>query len=224
MGILARFNDIINSNVNALLDKMEDPSKMIDQYLRNLTKSLAEVKEETASVMAEEARTRRMTEENQADIQKYTDLAKKALQNGSEEDARVFIAKKQDLEAAAADLAKAYAAAKDNSDKMKQLHDKLISDIETLNSKREALKAKIAVAKTQEKMNSLNGEKATAAFDSFARMEDRIDQALDRADAMNELNAKPVDNAAELEKKYAASAKESAVSAELEQLKKELNL
>ena len=70
MGILARFNDIINSNVNALLDKMEDPSKMIDQYLRNLTKSLAEVKEETASVMAEEARTRRMTEENQADIQK----------------------------------------------------------------------------------------------------------------------------------------------------------
>ena len=224
MGILARFNDIINSNVNALLDKMEDPSKMIDQYLRNLTKSLAEVKEETASVMAEEARTRRMTEENQADIQKYTDLAKKALQNGSEEDARIFIAKKQDLEAAAADLAKAYAAAKDNSDKMKQLHDKLISDIETLNSKREALKAKIAVAKTQEKMNSLNGEKATAAFDSFARMEDRIDQALDRADAMNELNAKPVDNAAELEKKYAASAKESAVSAELEQLKKELNL
>ncbi len=224
MGILARFNDIINSNVNALLDKMEDPSKMIDQYLRNLTKSLAEVKEETASVMAEEARTRRMTEENQADIQKYTDLAKKALQNGSEEDARVFIAKKQDLEAAAADLAKAYAAAKDNSDKMKQLHDKLISDIETLNSKREALKAKIAVAKTQEKMNSLNGEKATAAFDSFARMEDRIDQALDRADAMNELNAKPVDNAAELEKKYAASAKETAVSAELEQLKKELNL
>ncbi len=224
MGILARFNDIINSNVNALLDKMEDPSKMIDQYLRNLTKSLAEVKEETASVMAEEARTRRMTEENQADIQKYTDLAKKALQSGSEEDARVFIAKKQDLEAAAADLAKAYAAAKDNSDKMKQLHDKLISDIETLNSKREALKAKIAVAKTQEKMNSLNGEKATAAFDSFARMEDRIDQALDRADAMNELNAKPVDNAAELEKKYAASAKESAVSAELEQLKKELNL
>ena len=224
MGILARFNDIINSNVNALLDKMEDPSKMIDQYLRNLTKSLAEVKEETASVMAEEARTRRMTEENQADIQKYTDLAKKALQNGSEEDARVFIAKKQDLEAAAADLAKAYAAAKDNSDKMKQLHDKLISDIETLNSKREALKAKIAVAKTQEKMNSLNGEKATAAFDSFARMEDRIDQALDRADAMNELNAKPVDTAAELEKKYAASAKETAVSAELEQLKKELNL
>ena len=107
---------------------------------------------------------------------------------------------------------------------MKQLHDKLISDIETLNSKREALKAKIAVAKTQEKMNSLNGEKATAAFDSFARMEDRIDQALDRADAMNELNAKPVDNAAELEKKYAASAKETAVSAELEQLKKELNL
>ncbi|PVD16034.1 hypothetical protein V512_003665 [Mesotoga sp. Brook.08.105.5.1] len=35
MGILGRFSDIIKSNVNALLDKMEDPSKMIDQYLRD---------------------------------------------------------------------------------------------------------------------------------------------------------------------------------------------
>ncbi|HAY98220.1 MAG TPA: phage shock protein A, partial [Mesotoga sp.] len=44
MEILDRFNDIIKSNVNALLDKMENPSKMIDQYLRELTEDLAEVK------------------------------------------------------------------------------------------------------------------------------------------------------------------------------------
>ena len=44
MGILARFTDIIQANVNAVLDKMEDPAKMIDQYLRELTDSLAEVK------------------------------------------------------------------------------------------------------------------------------------------------------------------------------------
>ena len=52
MGILARFTDIIQANVNAVLDKMEDPAKMIDQYLRELTDNRAEVKRETAGVMA----------------------------------------------------------------------------------------------------------------------------------------------------------------------------
>ena len=67
MGILSRFGDIVQANVNAVLDKMEDPSKMIDQYLRELNENLAEVKKETAGVMAEETRTRRLMEENQAE-------------------------------------------------------------------------------------------------------------------------------------------------------------
>ena len=53
-GIIARFKDIMSSNINALLDKAENPSKMIDQYLRNLESDLGKVKAETASVMAEE--------------------------------------------------------------------------------------------------------------------------------------------------------------------------
>ena len=44
MSILSRFNDIIKANINALLDKAEDPAKMIDQYLREMTDDLAEVK------------------------------------------------------------------------------------------------------------------------------------------------------------------------------------
>ena len=53
MGILTRFKDIMSANVNALLDKAEDPAKMIDQTLLNLRKDLAEVKKETAAVMAD---------------------------------------------------------------------------------------------------------------------------------------------------------------------------
>ena len=55
MGILSRFGDIMSSNVNAILDKMEDPAKMIDQMLLNMNKDLAQVKVETAGVMAEES-------------------------------------------------------------------------------------------------------------------------------------------------------------------------
>ena len=47
MGIIQRFSDIMSANINALLDRAEDPSKMIDQYLRNLQKDLEDVKEET---------------------------------------------------------------------------------------------------------------------------------------------------------------------------------
>ena len=53
-GILSRFKTIMEANINALLDKAEDPVKMADQLARDLEKDLGEVKAETVSVMAEE--------------------------------------------------------------------------------------------------------------------------------------------------------------------------
>lgn len=63
MGILSRFKTIMESNINALLDKAEDPVKMADQLARDLEKDLGEVKAETAAVMAEEKRAKRAYEE-----------------------------------------------------------------------------------------------------------------------------------------------------------------
>ena len=97
MGILDRFTTIVKANINELLDKAEDPAKMVDQYLVDLTESLAEVKQETAAVMAEEKRTKRAADENAEEVARMEDLAKKALQAGNEDDARVFLAKKQKL-------------------------------------------------------------------------------------------------------------------------------
>ena len=71
MGILTRFKDIMSANINALLDKCEDPEKMIDQYMRNLESDLGKVKAETASVMAEETRCKRELDECTADVAKY---------------------------------------------------------------------------------------------------------------------------------------------------------
>ena len=87
MGILQRFKDIMASNINALLDKAEDPEKMIDQTLRNLTKDLAEVKKETAAVMADEQRCKRELDEVNSEITKMQAYAEKALLAGNEADA-----------------------------------------------------------------------------------------------------------------------------------------
>ena len=226
MGILDRFATIVKANVNELLDKAEDPAKMVDQYLVDLTESLAEVKQETAAVMAEEARTKRSVDANAEEVARMDDLARKALAAGNEDDARVFLAKKQKLEAAGAEMAKAADAARANAEKMRQMHDKLVGDIEELKGRRETIKAKMAVAKTQEKVAGFTSgaDKAESAIEAFNRMEEKADKMLDTADAMAELTEEPVDDAAALEAKYADAASDAAVEDELARLKADMGL
>ncbi len=225
-GILDRFTTIIKANINELLDKAEDPSKMIDQYMRDLTEDLAEVKEATAGVMAEEARCKRLVDENNVQIDRYEDLAKKALSAGNEDDARVFLTKKQELEGKNEGLQSAYSVAAENATKMREMHDKLVRDINTLQQRREVIKAKTAVAKTQDKVNNITAgsSKAEGAMAAFDRMEAKADEMLDRSNAMGELNAKPKDEAAELEKKYEQMGVAADVDADLAKLKAEMGL
>lgn len=226
MSILARFQDIISSNINALLDRMEDPEKMIDQYLRNMLKDLAEVKKNTASVMAEETRAKRLVDDNEAEVQKYYNFAKKALQAGNDDDARVFLAKKQELEDIGVNLAKTYAVAHENASKMRQMHDKLASDIEQLKQRQAMLKAQISVANTKEKMNKINATagRARGGMGSFNRLEEKVARRLDQASAVAELNEGPVDEAANLAEKYASSHSSPAVDDELARLKAEMGM
>ncbi len=226
MSILDRFATIIKANINELLDKAEDPAKMVDQYLIDLGDSLAKVKEETAGVMAEEKRCQRLVDDNEAEAKRMEDLAKKALSAGNEDDARVFLAKKQQLEANSEELKKAADAAHANADKMRQMHDKLVSDIEQLKARRESIKAKSAVAKTQTMVNELASgtDKAAGAIDAFNRMEAKVDKQLDTAESLAELNEKPADDVEALEAKYAGIADSAAVDEELAKLKAEMGL
>ena len=225
MSILGRFSDIISANVNAVIDRMEDPEKMIDQYLRDMMEDLAEVKQNTAGVMAEETRAKREVDQNEAEVNKYNELAKKALEAGNEDDARIFLSKKQEIESVGAGLATSYASAHENAVKMRPMHDKLAKDIETLRQRRSMIKGKMSVAKAQEKLNDVseNVTRSESAMGSFKRMEDKANRMLDEANAMSELNSEPVDSAKALEEKY-ASQTSAAVEDELERLKKDLGM
>ena len=161
MSILSRFADIISANINALLEKAEDPAKMIDQYLIKAKEDLAQVKQETAGVMAEETRCKRLMDDAQEAVDKYESLAKKALAAGNEGDARQLIAKKQELEKTLIAATNNYSVAKANADKMRQLYEKLSQDVATLQARRSNIKATVAVAKTQARINE-----ATAAAES----------------------------------------------------------
>lgn len=225
MSILNRFGDILSANINSIIDRMEDPEKMIDQYLRDMMEDLAEVKESTASIMAEEARAKREVDQNEAEIKKYEELAKKALETGNEDDARVFLTKKQEVEDLGSGLASSYAMAHENAIKMRQMHDKLAKDIETLRGRRAAIKGKMSVADTQSTVNKATESisKMQGSRSNFERMEEKADRMLDEANAMAELNTAPVDEALALEEKY-ASQSSAAVEDELERMKKEMGL
>ena len=98
MAILKRFGDIMRANINALLDKAEDPAKMVDQMLLDLNEDLAAVKKETASVMAAATNARQQVNDCKADIAKYEAAAKAAVKAGNDDDARKLLATKQQYE------------------------------------------------------------------------------------------------------------------------------
>lgn len=225
MGILKRFKDIMASNINALLDKAEDPEKMIDQYLRDIQEDLRNVKSETATVMAEEQRCKRQLDECDAEIAKMQNYAEKALLAGNEADAMKFLEKKNQLIQKQVPLQQAYDAAAANSAKMKQLHDKLTKDVQDLNNRRDAIKAKVQVAKTQEKMNKMIGSvgDSSASLAAFDRMEAKANSMLDKANAMSELNSVGGDSIDDLASKY-DEAPTAAVSDELAALKAKMGL
>ena len=191
MGIIQRFKDIMAANINAMLDKAEDPSKMIDQYLRNIQDDLAKVKAETASVMADEKRAKRELDECTSEVGKLQMYAEKAVAAGNDQDAKIFLMQKKALVEKQTALQQAYNVAADNSQKMRQMHDKLTQDIATLYARRDAVKAKVAVAKTQQKVNEIGASVTGANRDmsAFNRMEERANKMLDEANAMAELNA-----------------------------------
>ena len=226
-GILERFKTIMSSNINALLDKMEDPEKMIDQYLRDMEKDLGSVKAETVAVMAQESAAKRKVIECEDEIKKMENYAKKALQAGNEADARMFLEKKESIRIKLESLEKEKLIAVENSLKMREMHDKLTSDIQKLNAKRNEIKAKIKMAKSAQKINSMTSSTGISGkMDSFNSIEEKVDRMLDEANASIELNSPKKDEVDDLMKKYDSVEPESssAVDEELERLKKEMGL
>jgi phage shock protein A len=225
MGILTRFKEIMSSNINAILDKAEDPAKMIDQTLRNLNSDLGKVKSETAAIMAEEQRAKRELDRCKEDIDKMQTYAVRALEANEESDARRFLEEKAKLSKNLAHLEENYNIAKTNSEKMRDMHDKLVVDIAELESRKDVIKGKLNVAKARERMNKMVSSSLSSGSSSianFQRYEDMANAALDKANAMAELNqTRDENNINDLIDKY-SNTSSSDIDNELEALKASL--
>lgn len=222
-GILSRFKTIMEANINALLDKAEDPVKMADQLARDLEKDLGEVKAETVSVMAEEKRAKRAYDEGVAEVEKLQRYAEKAVLAGNDADAKVFLSEKAAKAANLESLKGAWDLAAANAAKMREMHDKLTEQLKQVEDRKAAIRAKAAMAKSQQKANEIKSDLGGSSLAAFDALEEKLNRKLDEAEAAAELNTKK-DDMADLMAKYDddATVQDSGVEDELAALKAKL--
>ena len=155
-----------------------------------------------------------------SEITKMQAYAEKALLAGNEADAMKFLEQKNQLTAKQASLQQTYDVAAANAMKMRQMHDKLVTDINQLDSRRDAIKA------TQDRLNKMtnNLSDSASSMAAFDRMEAKANAMLDQANAMTELNQTTQESGIDsLAAKYDA-APNAAVQDELAAMKAKLGL
>lgn len=228
MGILSRFGDIMRANINDLLTGAENKNteKLLNQYLRDAREDYAQVRNETASVMAEEAAAKRRLDGINDQMTRYERYAQAAVQAGNDADALKFLEAKGQLQPKKTDAEAAYAQAQANSERMRQMTQKLLTDIQEAESKIGELKAKLRIAESKEKMQQLTEKIGGNALGNFDSLAGSIQKRIDAADAKEALDAELAGDREldDLEKKYANTDGGPPAQSELEVLKARMGM
>lgn len=131
MGIFSRLSDIVNSNLNAMLDKAEDPEKLVRLMIQEMEDTLVELKASCAGVMAAKKKAQREWEEAQARAQQWGDKAQLAVNKAREDLAREALLEKrryrERADALEQELSQCEAMVEQYQADMTQLEDKLSS-------------------------------------------------------------------------------------------------
>ncbi len=219
MSILGRIKDLISANINAMLDKAEDPEKMANEYLRQLTNELYEARTGVAQAMADETRLeqRRITAEGEAE--QWQIKAERALRAGDEALAKAALARKVQAQK----LAEQYRAQEKAQEEQVEALQQALIDLETriaeVKARKELIIAKKNRAQTQEAIQrTANSIGRVSALDKLDQLEEKVDDRLARAEAMAKLEGDS------LEARFRNLEKETEVDSELAELKRKLGL
>ncbi len=183
----------MKANMNELVSKAEDPGIIMNNYMKQLNMDIGKVKSETALVAAEERRAKRALDEVKAEVSKLQRYAEKAVESGNEEQALQFLDRKIAQAEKLGELKTAYERASSNKKSMKQMQDKLSSDLTILEERRAELNGKIAATAAQQKINAM-GSNADVSGSVFDVIEEKVNKAYNEAMAIAELREQPKDD------------------------------
>jgi phage shock protein A len=187
--MLSRIRDLVSANLNAMLDRAEDPEKMVNEYIRQLTTSLNEAKISVASAMADETKLHSKMVEHQAQSDQWQLKAQAALRANDEDLARQALARKLQAQKLADGYKQQYESQDQQVEELQDALIKLESRIAEARARRELIIAKQNRAQTQEAIQrTVQGLGNITAMDKLDQMEERVDDRLNRADAMSKLD------------------------------------
>jgi len=217
MGIFSRFKDIINANINSILDKAEDPEKMIRMMVREMEDTLVDLKSSCAAKMAEGARVKRELNNADSEVKRWEERAELALSKEREDLAREALVQKRNaqnqldiLNSESSHLVELIDEAKSN---IIQLEDKL----EQVRQKHRLLIQRSKQAQEKKRMNqTLRNAEGSDAMVRFEEFENRIERMEAEAELSGVSGKKP------LEREFEDLESGSSIDDELKNLKSKL--
>jgi phage shock protein A len=176
MGIFSRFSDIVNSNINALLDKAEDPEKMVRLIIQEMEDTLVEVRSTSAKTIAEKKELQRVVSKLEAEVADWQAKAELALSKEREDLARAALIERQkaadQAAAVAADITHLDEHVSKLQDEVGQLQDKL-ADAKA--RQKAMLMRQKTVSSRLDVKRSLDSNRLNDAMYKFERYEQKID-------------------------------------------------
>ncbi|MEL7477481.1 MAG: phage shock protein PspA [Pseudomonadota bacterium] len=176
MGIFSRFADIVNSNINAILDKAEDPEKMVRLIIQEMEDTLVEVRSTSAKTLAEKKELARRVEQLNQEAQQWQEKAELALVKDREDLARAALLERQKSSDAAASVEKELEHVESHIEKLQQEVATLQDKLADAKARQKAIVLRQRSAESRlEVKKALDSSKVEDALNRFERYESKID-------------------------------------------------
>jgi phage shock protein A len=184
MGIFTRFSDIVNSNINAILDKAEDPEKIVRLMIQEMEDTLVEVRSAAARSIADKKDLNRKIERLDRETRDWNERAELAMRKGREDLAKAALIEKSRVSTAVDVLKDDYVAVDDGLAKLNEDIARLEAKLEDAKTRQKALLARHKTANSRlaarKKIHDYKIDDAMVRFEAYTR---RIDDVEGRVEA-----------------------------------------
>ncbi len=222
MGFFARLKVILKSNINDMISNAEDPEKMLTQILEDMRDQFTLAKKEVALAIADEKRLKKQYEESKNKAEKWNKKAMFAVKAGDDDLAKQALLRRSEDMELALEFKEQWLSQKTAAENLKDALRTLNRKIEEAKRKKNLLIAKKKRAEAQKSIQkTMSALTDSGSFNTYARMEDRIEQMSAEAEASYELTA-AMNEADALENRFHEMEKEKSADLMLEELKAEM--
>ena len=221
MGIFSRIGDVLKANINDLIDRAEDPEKMVKQIILELQKDVNQATQALGKAMASERSAKRQLDTAVKTSADWEAKAKAALNAGEVDLAKKALSHKVKADEDVKQYQQMYDQISAQTAQVREQVEALKAKLEEAKSRQAMLVARSQMAKTQKNLaQSVGGLDSSSALDKFNRMEEKVTRQEAEAAAFAEIAG--TDHAAE-EKTFEQLQHDMDVDAELQRLMAEMN-